>query len=179
MLDISDDDDDNNNDQGYQPSGSSKTLATTTKSKSSAMPSSSIVKMSVQQQRSELSKYDDPTEHPSFKRFAQLLDDLLDTYESDLQNLSSRGKSSAGGLLDFGEEIPSEYLLPKQSCSELVQEASKLNSYSILHLIRTDCLFKLQNLLFFNIKDGVRSLHLMNEVQQQKNKQTLFQSLNS
>lgn len=169
MLDISDDDDDNN-DQGYQPSVSSKTFATT-KSKSSAMPSSSssIVKMSVQQQRSELSKYDDPTEHPSFKRFAQLLDDLLDTYESDLQNLANRDKSAAGGgMLDFGEEIPSEYLLPKQTCSELVQEASKLNSYSILHLIRTDCLFKLQNLLFFNIKDGVRSLHLINEVRRKE-----------
>lgn len=173
MLDISDDEDDDNyrRDQGYQPSAKISTksgsgaVGQTSKSTSSsgAGVSSSIIKISAQQQRSEMSKYDDPTEHPSFKRFAQLLDDLLDTYESDLQNLTAC-RTNGGGLDSMGEEIPSEYLLPKQTCSELVQEASKLGAYSILHLIRTDCLFKLQNLLFFNIKDGVRSLHLMNEV---------------
>lgn len=163
-MDLSDDDDDND-DKGYQPSAatktSSKTGPTVSQTKSSTV-TSSLVKMSAQQQRSELSKYDDPTEHPSFKRFTQLLDDLLETYESDLQNLTT---SRQCGSLDVNsDEIPSEYLLTKQTCNELMQEASKLASYSILHLLRTDCLFKLQNLLFFNIKDGVRSLHLMNEV---------------
>lgn len=161
MLDLSDDDDDEDKgDQGYQPGLKSSAKNTMSVSSGPKSVGTSLLKLSTQQQRSELMKYDDPTEHPSFKRFAQMLDDILDSYESDLQNLAKNG----GNIDSASDEIPSEYLLPKQSCSELVQEAFKLSSYSILHLIRTECLFKLQNLLFFNIKDGVRSLHLMNEV---------------
>lgn len=62
------------------------------------------------------------------------------------------------------EEIPSEYLLAKPLCADLVQEAFKTSSYSIMHLTDKSNLNKLQNLLFFNIKDGVRTLNMSNEV---------------
>lgn len=161
MLDLSDDDDDEEKDV-YQPATSSKTAMKSEKKSSEQQSVVRPMPLSINKQaaRSELLKYEDPTEHPSFKRFAQMLDDLLESYESELQSMTASRRNGD----NLGDDVPSEYLLPKQTCSELVQEAFKLSSYSILHLIRTDCLFKLQNLLFYNIKDGVRSLHLMNEV---------------
>ncbi len=56
------------------------------------------------------------------------------------------------------------YLLSRQLCSDLVQDAFKLSSFSIMHLLKKENLSKLQNLLYFNIKDGLRTLHFMNEV---------------
>lgn len=118
----------------------------------------------------------DPTEHPSFKRFNQMLDDILDSHEQDLQQMNSVKKkdqnhkkskhdtSESPSPSNDLDEIPAEYLINRQLCAQLAQEAFKLNSYSIMHKIRKENLFKLQNLLYFNIKDGIRSLHLMNEV---------------
>ena len=112
-------------------------------------------------------KYDyqaDPTDHPAYKRFTQLLDEVLDSYEQDLEHIAySRKTVSMNGQEE--EEIPPEYLLSKNLCAELAQEAFKLNSYSIMDAVKKENLVKLQNLLFFNIKDGFRALHLMhNEV---------------
>lgn len=174
MIDLSDDEDDKddnrrNADKGYQPSNSrvsaksskANNNSETTKAPQQTMKFNNNYRA---QTSSELMKYDDPTEHPSYKRFTQMLDDLLDTYEQDLQQMSLNSRRNGEDKGGGGDEIPSEYLLPKQTCHELVQEAFKLNAYSIIHLIRKESLFKLQNLLFFNIKDGIRSLHLMNEV---------------
>jgi hypothetical protein len=99
--------------------------------------------------------FQDPTDHPSYKRFNQILDDLLDSFEQDLMQLKTNSNDE--------DEIPSEYLLSRMTCSDLVQEAFKLNQYSIMNSIRKESLIKLQNLLFFNIKDGLRSMHLMND----------------
>ncbi len=103
----------------------------------------------------------DPHENSAFKRFNQLLDEVLDSYEQDLEQIAaSRKATSNGGSLD-DEEIPPEYLLNKHLCSEMAQEAFKLNSYSIMDSVKKESLAKLQNLLYFNIKDGFRALHLM------------------
>jgi cohesin loading factor subunit SCC2 len=105
----------------------------------------------------------DPTEHPSYKRFTQILDEILDSYEQDLeQNRMSKKLRQQENNDDEDEEIPPEYLLSKQICAEMAQEAFKLNSYSIMDSIRKESLMKLQNLLYFNVKDGFRALHLMN-----------------
>ena len=72
--------------------------------------------------------------------------------------------NDSDGESSVESEIPSEYLLARQLCADLAQEAFKLSSYSLMCLVRKENLFKLQNLLFFNIKDGLRSLHFINEV---------------
>lgn len=103
----------------------------------------------------------DANDNQSLKRFSQLLDDLIESYEQDLQQISRNKIKNSDDDLDA--EIPPEYLLARQLCSDLVQEAFKLNSYSIMNLIRKENLSKLQNLIFFNIKDGLRSFNF-NEV---------------
>jgi hypothetical protein len=111
-------------------------------------------------------KYDsqsDPTDHPAFKRFSQLLEEVLDSYEQDLEQMSVNRRAIArgeGGGLD-DEEIPPEYLLNRQLCGDMAQEAFKLNAYSIMDSVKKESLVKLQNLLYYNIKDGFRALHLM------------------
>lgn len=163
MLDLSDDE--NDQDLEYNPSAGARgkqrndDLPVTMN-----RPNKSAYRLLQHHEKMDLQ---DPTDHPSFKRFNQLLDDLFDTYEQDLQqiNINNRNGAARNGTVDNdSDEIPSEYLLSRQMCYDLVQEAFKLNSYSIMNLIRKESLYKLQNLLFFNIKDGIRSLHLMNEV---------------
>ena len=129
-----------------------------------------------------LTDLQDPTDHPSYKRFNQILDDLLDSYEEDLQQIkltknsgkSSKNKHKSSRKVDAGDdssddnneddEIPTEYLLARQTCSDLVQESFRLNSLSIMNTIRKENLSKLQNLLYFNIKDSKQSVKLLNEV---------------
>ena len=120
----------------------------------------------------------DPTDHPSFKRFSQILDDLLESYEEDLQqiklnnfgNKSTKAKSSGNKHDDDAasptseEEIPNEYLLPRQTCYDMLQEAFRLNSLSIMNLIKKENLSKLQNLLYFNIKDSRQAVRSLNDV---------------
>jgi hypothetical protein len=114
----------------------------------------------------------DPSDHPSFKRFNQLLEDLLESYEEDLQEIklnnvgkkSSKHKKKLEDNASSDEEIPSEYLLARQICHDLVQESFRLNSLSIMSSIRKENLSKLQNLLYFNIKDSKQSVRLLNEV---------------
>lgn len=158
LIDSSDEDEDNE----YNPSSESKPKAG--KSGEDALfktPS----KVQNRFDRSAINKMDcqDPTEHPSFKRFNQILDDLLESYEQDLQQINMKLARSVGND-DDQEEIPGEYLLTKQTCSDLVQEAFRLNSYGIMSCVRKENLVKLQSLLYFNIKDGLRSLSFMNEV---------------
>ncbi len=114
----------------------------------------------------------DPTDHPSFKRFNQILEDLLESYEEDLQEIklsnvgkkSSKHKKNSEDDASSDEEIPSEYLLARQICHDLVQESFRLNSLSIMSSIKKENLSKLQNLLYFNIKDSKQSVRLLNEV---------------
>ncbi len=105
---------------------------------------------------------DDPTEHASFKRFNQILDDLLETFEQDLEQMNRMKLNAQGQQLEL-DEIPGEYLLTRQTCADLVQEAFKLSTYSIMNAIKKESLLKLQHLLYFNIKDGVRSIQLSDE----------------
>ncbi len=114
----------------------------------------------------------DPTDHPSFKRFNQILEDLLESYEEDLQEIklsnvgkkSSKHKKNSEDDASSDEEIPSEYLLARQICHDLVQESFRLNSLSIMSSIKKENLSKLQKLLYFNIKDSKQSVRLLNEV---------------
>jgi cohesin loading factor subunit SCC2 len=113
--------------------------------------------------RTALTKIDfgsDPTENPSFKRFNQLLDEIFDSFENDMQQQLSLMSRVTG---ERDAEIPAECLLTRQMCSDLVQEAFKLNNYSIMNVMRKESLAKLQTLLFFNIKDCMRSLNLLND----------------
>lgn len=92
---------------------------------------------------------------------------MIESYEEDLQQITKNRHKNH--IIDEEEaEIPPEYLLSRQLSADLVQEAFKLNSYSIMYLVRKDNLSKLQNLLFFNIKDGLRSLNFSNEVRRKK-----------
>lgn len=89
-----------------------------------------------------------------------VLDDLLDSYEDDLDSIArARSQMNNDLIADEQAEIPTEYILAKGVCTDLVQEAFKMNSYSIMHLTPKENLSNLQNLLYFNIKDGVRSLN--------------------
>jgi hypothetical protein len=118
----------------------------------------------------------DITEHHSFKRFNHILDDLLESYEEDLQQIklnnvgkksskkNARGNDDGEGSPSSDEEIPSEYLLARQICHDLMQESFRLNSLSIMNAIKKENLSKLQNLLYFNIKDSKNSVKLLNEV---------------
>lgn len=105
---------------------------------------------------------DDPTENASYKRFNQILDDLLETFEQDLEQMNRMKLNAQGQQLEL-DEIPGEYLLTRQTCADLVQEAFKLSTYSIMNAIKKESLLKLQHLLYFNIKDGVRSINLSDE----------------
>ena len=95
----------------------------------------------------------EPNENPSFKRFTQTLEDLVEAYEQDMIGQSG------------DDQIDSDItnILTPKICTDLVQEAFKLNSYSIMYLARKEHLIKLQNLLYFSIKDGINSLQLVNE----------------
>lgn len=110
-------------------------------------------KMMLVRQKKEL---DQPNEHQSLKRFSQLLEDLLDSFEHDLQQMNINK--------DLEQDIPSEYLISRQLCAEMAQEAFKMYTYSSVNLVKKENLLKLQNLICYNIKDGIRSLHIMNEV---------------
>ncbi|CAF0816247.1 unnamed protein product [Brachionus calyciflorus] len=153
LLDSSSDDSDTNNDDNYKfkSKKDSKLSNTPSKNQIGARVNNNIIKKKV-----DLS---DPLEHPSYKRFTQILDDLLDSYEQDLQQMSlnknkeSEEKQGEIRKEEQDDEIPSEYLLSRQVCADLVQEAFKLHTYSIMNLIKKENLFKLQNLLFYNIKD--------------------------
>jgi len=88
------------------------------------------------------------------------IDDLLDSYEDDLDRIArDRSQLNSDILSEDQAEIPTEYILAKGVCTDLVQEAFKMNSYSIMHLTPKENLSRLQNLLYFNIRDGVRSLN--------------------
>lgn len=159
IIDDSSDDDDE-----YSVSKVDKVTSSLTKPKNNFSSSKNTSSMPITKiDRNIVLNSDDITDHPSFKRFNQLLDDIVDTYEQDLQKINTN-KGRVGGTEDEIDEIPSEYLLTKQICADLVQEAFKLNTYSMMNMIRRENLLKLQNLLFFNIKDGLRSIQLMNEV---------------
>ena len=164
-------DEDNKADDEYQfGSGNKSNNKTRHLSGEDKLPSRPLIKVPVVR----LVRYDgqDYNDNPSYKRFNQLLDDLIESYELDLQQISKnrlkKKKDAASNDSDdessVESEIPSEYLLARQLCADLAQEAFKLSSYSLMCLVRKENLFKLQNLLFFNIKDGLRSLHFINEV---------------
>jgi len=93
---------------------------------------------------------------------------LIDSYEEDLHQITKNRVDS--GLNDNEEEseIPNEYLLSKHVCADMVQEAFKLNSLSIMHLVRRDNLNKLQNLIYFNIKDGLKTISFLGDAEQDK-----------
>jgi len=93
---------------------------------------------------------------------------LVDSYEEDLNQITKNRTNSDLADCDEETEIPNEYLLSKHVCADLVQEAFKLNSFSIMHLVRTDNLNKLQNLVYFNIKDGLKTLSFLGEAEQDK-----------
>ena len=163
FIDSSDEENNNNNDDDSNGNNSKKehvpfpTVKSSRNNNSSNSNSNSTGDDYRKINRNAVVKQDfqDPTDHPSYKRFNQILDDLLDSFEQDLMQLKTNSNDE--------DEIPSEYLLSRMTCSELVQEAFKLNQYSIMNSIRRESLVKLQNLLFFNIKDGLRSMHLMND----------------
>jgi hypothetical protein len=153
IVDSSDEDD--KNDDVYSSSKSSKNK--TEDNQSIFRP---VTKLRTENNKSN-PKIDsqDANDNPSFKRFSQMLEDLIDSYEQDLQQIN-RNKIKKNDSDDQEDsDIPPEYLLARQLCSDLVQEAFKLNSYSIMNLIRKETLVKLQNLIYFNIKDGLRSLN--------------------
>lgn len=99
---------------------------------------------------------DQSNEHQSLKRLSQLLEDLLDSFEHELQQMKNNK--------DLEQDIPSEYLISRQLCADMAQEAFKVYTYSSINFVKKENLLKLQNLIFYNIKDGIRSLHIMNEV---------------
>jgi len=153
IVDSSDEDD--KNDDVYSSSKSSKNK--TEDNQSIFRP---VTKLRTENNKSN-PKIDsqDANDNPSFKRFSQMLEDLIDSYEQDIQQIN-RNKIKKNDSDDQEDsDIPPEYLLARQLCSDLVQEAFKLNSYSIMNLIRKETLVKLQNLIYFNIKDGLRSLN--------------------
>ena len=95
-----------------------------------------------------------PTEHPSYKKFMQIIDDLFESYDSNFHkkiNLSS---------LNNDNEMVDDYLINTKLCSELSQEAYKLNTYSLVCFIKRGNLMKLQTILYFNIKDGIKPMDL-------------------
>ena len=108
---------------------------------------------------------EEPSEHPAHKRFTNLLDEIVDTYEQDLgaaarrrngkqndDDSNSNSNSNSNKNNEEDEQVPAEYLLNKQVCAEMVQEAFKLSSLSIMHTVRKENLAKLQTLLYFNVK---------------------------
>ena len=107
----------------------------------------------------------DANDNPSFKRFAEMLDDLVESCEQDVQQHMSRMVSGGGGGDESSSdsmgaaEIPAEYLLGKQTCSELLHEAFKLSACGLLSCASKDHLSKLQSMLYFNVRDGTRTLH--------------------
>lgn len=122
----------------------------------------------------------DPTENSSFKRFNQLVEEILETYEQDLEQISARRKKDTNGEdagidIEANDDIPPEYLLNRQVCAEMRQEASKVCSYGLMDSMKKENLVKLQNLLYFNIKDGFKALHLLNE--DQENQEKLFKDI--
>lgn len=151
--------------EGYDIMGSRRARASKTAVKSESSDSEDELKFKKKnldktpskmmpiRQKKEL---DQQNEHHSLKRFSQLLEDLLDSYEHDLQQMNINK--------DLDQDIPSEYLISRQLCAEMAQEAFKMYTYSSINLVKKESLLKLQNLIFYNIKDGIRSLHIMNEV---------------
>ncbi len=162
IVDSSDEEESNEKDDVYSSGKSSKQKNPNEENSSNNIRSSSKLKS----ENRGAAKIDsqDAIDNPSFKRFSQMLDDLIDSYEEDLQQIDkNRLNNIKSDEQDVDAEIPAEYLLSRQLCTDLVQEAFKLNSYSIMNLIRKENLTKLQNLLFYNIKDGIRSFNF-NEV---------------
>jgi hypothetical protein len=102
----------------------------------------------------------EPSDCPSFKRFTQLIDDLFESYDQDFHQTVKFKNTTSCDHDDHNDTI-GDYLISKQLCEELTQEAFKLNAYDLICLIKKESLVKLQVLLYFNINDGIKQLAAM------------------
>jgi cohesin loading factor subunit SCC2 len=158
-FDVDDDDDDDEEDNFdlkiYNKMGKMN--------KNRAKPSQKIESLSLkrendkQQAVTTLDLLEHPTEHPSYKKFTQIIDDLFESYDKNFHN-----KIKLSNLNN--DEIIDEYLINTKLCSELSQEAYKLNTYSLVSLIKKSNLIKLQTILYFNIKDGIKQMDLNDDL---------------